>query len=466
MTTSARHLTALDTDWGWAQQVCDGQGVMDRLTGCIEELASMPTRVRKRWQLARELFDVQHTSAIDKLDSEMVIMRDHVEEEIREKREELRLFEKRKRAGLVVADSKSKVTKDALESSYKLKKDGHERIAMVFDGMNDLLAKGRGDLEVGLVQVDQAQAALAPDGNEFKNSLARNIAFRANAFVSDVVNLIVGVGKVVRYFGPAVEAEIQSSGLFEAPARGQVGLDRKPKVVAYQDLSQVAKDGVVPRPRVWINPKLTSAGQHILHHGVSFSHSRGAAESARAKRNNKETEVARLDVSRKKTNEKKEMVIGDLEHALLGVGHPDLECVTSYVTAPDGKRTGVTKLRDFVGDMQKLKLYTTDKMRADAIKFKKIKSGDLDLVSNVQFMEVTLELYTVAVTKMKRKQAATITRRAEAAATPKRYRSTRAPAVASAPSPAHEIADGTPPPASKKSNNNSTPPRLSADRSS
>jgi hypothetical protein len=160
------------------------------------------------------------------------------------------------------------------------------------------------------------------------------------------------------------------------------------------------------------------------------------------------------------------MVIGDLEHALLGVGHPDLECVTSYVTAPDGKRTGVTKLRDFVGDMQKLKLYTTDKMRADAIKFKKIKSGDLDLVSNVQFMEVTLELYTVAVTKMKRKQAATITRRAEAAATPKRYRSTRAPAVASAPSPAHEIADGTPPPASKKSNNNSTPPRLSADRSS
>jgi hypothetical protein len=109
--------------------------------------------------------------------------------------------------------------------------------------------------------------------------------------------------------------------------------------------------------------------------------------------------------------------MADMEAAMLGAGHKDLETVRDYIsmTADKRVRAGVGKLTSFVADMQKMKFFTTPELIAGADAFKKIKMPALVQQKNVDFMRVTLAVYNEAVEVIKQQHLVAVTRQGKAA---------------------------------------------------
>jgi hypothetical protein len=149
-----------------------------------------------------------------------------------------------------------------------------------------------------------------------------------------------------------------------------------------------------------------------LHHGVSFSHSHGAAESARAKQTAKEESVAHSAEFQRNKAEKLGTFCLDMELAMQGPGHADINVVKNYISATTDRRVhcGVTKLKEFVRDMSRMRYYKTEDLIRREKAFRKIKMGELVEDKNVEFMRESLALYNEAAEEVKQRNKAAQTR--------------------------------------------------------
>jgi hypothetical protein len=419
LTSSARMLTGLNGIYGWAQNVVSGESAKSQLQITTTKLDAVPEVVRARFAAAQASCDSELDNRVGVLETSMSSLAAEASERIKKKREELVWYEAQEHAKVAARQAKVDTEIKELKSAHEEAKTGHARVGLLCDGLKGMSAGMKTSLDIGLTEVDKAQVQEMVEGavaeTEFAVRLARNKQVRMNRKVTDVVNFIVGVEKVLELFGPNVTASIKDTGLFDAPGRGRVGesaQDNFPKVSPYHTLDQIRIDGVVPRPSNWIKPKLSSAGQHILHHGVSFSHSHGAAESARAKQTAKEESVAHSAEFQRNKAEKLGTFCLDMELAMQGPGHADINVVKNYISATTDRRVhcGVTKLKEFVRDMSRMRYYKTEDLIRREKAFRKIKMGELVEDKNVEFMRESLALYNEAAEEVKQRNKAAQTR--------------------------------------------------------
>jgi hypothetical protein len=270
-------MTGLNGIYGWAQNVVSGESAKSQLQITTTKLDAVPEVVRARFAAAQASCDSELDNRVSVLETSMSSLGAEASERIKKKREELQVvwYEAQEHAKVTARQAKFDTKIKELKSALEEAKTGHARVGLLCDGLKEMSAGMKTSLDLGLTEVDKAQVQEVVEGAVAETEFALRLVRNKQA--------------------PNVTASIKDTGLFDAPGRGRVGesaQDNIPKVSPYHNLDQIRIDGVVPRPSNWIKPKLSSAGQHTLHHGVSFSHSHGAAESARAKQTAKEESVA------------------------------------------------------------------------------------------------------------------------------------------------------------------------------